>query len=60
MGNGDIYYYSGTGNSLHITRQLQKRVLETKIIPIVILLIMKWMILPCKNDLKHSNVICII
>jgi hypothetical protein len=37
---------------------MQKRVLKTKIIPIVSLYIRMWMILPGKNDLKYSNVIC--
>jgi ferredoxin len=34
----DIYYFSGTGNSLHIARELQKRIPETNLIPIVSLL----------------------
>jgi ferredoxin len=38
MGKVAIYYFSGTGNSLHVARELQKRVPETKIIPIVNLL----------------------
>ncbi len=34
----EIYYFSGTGNSLHVARELQKRIPETKLIPIVSLL----------------------
>lgn len=34
----EIYYFSGTGNSLHVARELEKRIPETKIIPIVSLL----------------------
>jgi flavodoxin len=35
----EIYYFSGTGNSLHLARELEKRIPEkTKIIPIVSLL----------------------
>jgi len=31
----EIYYFSGTGNSLHVARELQKRIPETKRVPIV-------------------------
>ena len=34
MGEVDIYYYSGTGNSMHIARELQKRIPKTNVIPI--------------------------
>ena len=34
----EIYYFSGTGNSLHVARELQKRIPETKLIPILSLL----------------------
>ncbi|HMK53454.1 MAG TPA: EFR1 family ferrodoxin [Methanobacteriaceae archaeon] len=34
----EIYYFSGTGNSLHVAKELQKRIPDTKIIPIVSLL----------------------
>jgi len=34
----EIYYYSGTGNSLHVARELQKRVQGVTLIPIVSLL----------------------
>ena len=34
----EIYYFSGTGNSLHVARELQKRIPDTKLIPIVCLL----------------------
>lgn len=34
----EVYYFSGTGNSLHITRELQKRIPEIELIPIVSLL----------------------
>lgn len=40
-GNGremEIYYFSGTGNSLYVARELQKRVPETDLIPVVSLL----------------------
>lgn len=38
MNKVEIYYFSGTGNSLHIAKELQKRIPETKLIPIVSLL----------------------
>jgi flavodoxin len=31
----EIYYFSGTGNSLHIVKELQKRIPETKLTPIL-------------------------
>jgi ferredoxin len=34
----EIYYFSGTGNSLHVAKELQKRIPETKLIPMVSLL----------------------
>lgn len=34
----EIYYFSGTGNSLHVARELEKRIPETKLIPVVSLL----------------------
>ena len=34
----EIYYFSGTGNSLHVAKELQKRIPETKLTPIVSLL----------------------
>jgi ferredoxin len=34
----EIYYFSGTGNSLHVARELQKRIPETNLIPIASLL----------------------
>lgn len=34
----EIYYFSGAGNSLHVARELQKRIPETMLIPIVSLL----------------------
>lgn len=34
----DIYYFSGTGNSLHVARELQKRIPESNLVPIVRLL----------------------
>jgi hypothetical protein len=34
----EIYYFSGTGNSLYVAKELQKRVTEAKLIPIVSLL----------------------
>ncbi len=33
-----IYYFSGTGNSLYVARELQKRIPETDLIPMVRLL----------------------
>lgn len=36
--NIEIYYVSGTGNSLHAARELQKRMPEAKLIPLVRLL----------------------
>lgn len=38
MSKVEIYYFSGTGNSLHVARELQKRIPETKLISIVSLL----------------------
>lgn len=34
----DLFYYSGTGNTLHVAREIQKRVSNTKLIPTVSLL----------------------
>ena len=34
----EIYYFSGTGNSLHVARELQRRIPETSLVPIVSLL----------------------
>lgn len=34
----EIYYFSGTGNSLHVAREIIKRITETELIPIVSLL----------------------
>ena len=34
----EIYYFSGTGNSLHVAKELQKRIAEVNLIPIVSLL----------------------
>lgn len=34
----EIYYFSGTGNSLHVAKELQKRIPQTKLISIVSLL----------------------
>jgi flavodoxin len=34
----EVYYFSGTGNSLHVAKELQKRISETNIIAIVGLL----------------------
>jgi len=33
--NTDIYYFSGTGNSLHIAKELQKRLTNTNLIPMI-------------------------
>jgi len=38
MNKAEVYYFSGTGNSLHVARELQKRIPEVKLIPIVSLL----------------------
>jgi len=38
MNNVEIYYFSGTGNSLHIAKELQRLIPGTKLIPIVSLL----------------------
>jgi len=35
MGEIEIYYFSGTGNSIHVARELEKRIPDTKIIPLV-------------------------
>ncbi len=34
----EIYYFSGTGNSLHVARELQRRIPEAELMPIVSLL----------------------
>lgn len=34
----EIYYFSSTGNSLHVARELQKRLPDTTLVPIVSLL----------------------
>ena len=34
----EICYFSGTGNSLHVAKELQKRIPESNLIPIVSLL----------------------
>jgi len=31
----EIYYFSGTGNSLHVARELQKRIPEARLVPII-------------------------
>ena len=38
MGDIDIYYFSGTGNSLHAAKELAKRLPQAELIPIVSLL----------------------
>lgn len=35
MGGVEIYYFSGTGNSLHVARELGKLIPETSLIPVV-------------------------
>jgi len=34
----EIYYFSGTGNSFYAAKELQKRIIDSKLIPIVSLL----------------------
>jgi len=34
----EIYYFSGTGNSLHVARELQQRIPDAKLVPVVHLL----------------------
>lgn len=36
--SAEIYYFSGTGNSFYLARELQKRIPQTKLIPIISLL----------------------
>jgi len=38
MSKVEIYYFSGTGNSLHVARELQKRIPATELIPMLSLL----------------------
>jgi len=38
MAGVEIYYFSGTGNSLYVGKELQKRIPEAHLIPIVSLL----------------------
>lgn len=35
MNKVEIYYFSGTGNSLHVAKELQKRIPHTTIVPVV-------------------------
>lgn len=35
MGTTEIYYFSGTGNSFHVAKELRKRIPEAKLIPIL-------------------------
>ena len=35
MGSTEIYYFSGTGNSLHAAKELQKRIPEATLIPLL-------------------------
>lgn len=35
MNRVEIYYFSGTGNSLHVAREIQKRIPDTVLIPIL-------------------------
>ena len=35
MSNVAVYYFSGTGNSLYVAKELHKRIPESNIIPIV-------------------------
>lgn len=34
----EIYYFSGTGNSLYVARELQKRIPDSTLVPIAALL----------------------
>ena len=36
--NTEIYYFSGTGNSLFVAKELQKRLTDSNLIPIIGLL----------------------
>jgi NAD-dependent dihydropyrimidine dehydrogenase PreA subunit len=38
MSKVEIYYFSGTGNSLHVAQEIQKRIPDTALIPILSLL----------------------
>ena len=38
MDRVELYYFSGTGNSLHIVKELHKRIPKASVIPIVGLL----------------------
>lgn len=38
MSKLELYYFSGTGNSLHVAKELQKRIPETNLIPMVSLI----------------------
>ena len=38
MSGMDIYYFSGTGNSLHIAKEIKKRIPDASLIPIVSLI----------------------
>jgi len=38
MSRTEIYYFSGTGNSLHVAKELQGRIEGTKLIPVISLL----------------------
>jgi hypothetical protein len=36
MSKVEIYYFSGTGNSLHVAQEIQKRIPDTTLIPLLI------------------------
>jgi len=38
MSKVEIYYFSGTGNSLHVAQEIQKRIPDTTLIPLLSLL----------------------
>ena len=38
MSQIELYYFSGTGNSLHVARELQRRLPDTQVIPMISLL----------------------
>ena len=50
--NTEIYYFSGTGNSLFIAKEAQKRIPDSEILPIACLLAERW-----NNGSCHGYVI---
>lgn len=55
MNKVEIYYFSGTGNSLHVAKELQKRIPETNLIPMVSLINKD--VVETNGETRHSDTI---